>query len=126
VDERTKNDFLSPIDRPLPSIYYVREADGTIRNATSIEEFGESLGKMDTRRIARTEVAEGVEVSTVFLGLDHNFGFDGAPVLFETLVFGCPLDGEMDRYTTESAARAGHEAMVERVLESLEAGRGKS
>lgn len=27
-------------------------------------------------------------VSTVFLGLDHNFGGEGPPLLFETMVFG--------------------------------------
>jgi len=63
-------------------------------------------------------------VSTVFLGLDHNFqrlimGV-GEPLLFETMVFcqhesKCDLDGEMDRYSTWSEAEAGHHAMVERV-----------
>jgi hypothetical protein len=43
------------------------------------------------------DTVEGVRISTVFLGLDHSFGA-GSPVLFETLVFGGPLDGEMDRY----------------------------
>jgi hypothetical protein len=37
------------------------------------------------RHVARTMIGK-IEVSTVFLGLDHNFGA-GLPVLFETMVF---------------------------------------
>ena len=55
----------------------------------------------------------------VFLGLDHSFG-SGPPLLFETMVFGGPLDEEMDRYTTWDEAEAGHKAMVKRVQESGE------
>lgn len=66
------------------------------------------------RRVAYTDVGD-VKVSTVFLGLDHNFSDDGPPVLFETCVFGGTLDGEMDRYSTWDEAEAGHAAMVARV-----------
>lgn len=54
-------------------------------------------------------------VSTVFLGVDHNYSEDGPPLIFETLVFGGDLDEEMDRYSTWEEAEAGHKAMVERV-----------
>lgn len=53
-------------------------------------------------------------VSTVFLGLDHQYG-DGPPLLFETMVFGGPLDHEMNRYSTWNEAEKGHQEMVERV-----------
>lgn len=65
------------------------------------------------RIVAKTEIAH-VSVSTVFLGLNHNFG-GGPPLLFETMVFGGPLDQEMERYVTWEQAEAGHAAMVERV-----------
>jgi hypothetical protein len=64
-----------------------------------------------------------VRVSTVFLGLDHNYSGRGKPVLWETLVFGGPLDGEQDRYTSHAAAFKGHQAMCRRVTESLSADR---
>ena len=67
----------------------------------------------NTRRVAAYEKGD-VLVSTVFLGLNHRFG-DGPPLLFETLVFGGPLDGEMDRYSTWDEAVAGHNAIVARV-----------
>ena len=66
------------------------------------------------RIIARTEQG-GVMVSTVFLGVDHNFSPEGAPVLWETMVIGGPLDGEQEYYTSVAAAQDGHEKTVERV-----------
>lgn len=54
-------------------------------------------------------------VSTVFLGLDHGWG-EGPPVLYETMVFGGPLDGECERYCTRAEAVAGHALMVARVV----------
>jgi hypothetical protein len=52
-----------------------------------------------------------VRVSTVFLGLDHNH-FGGEPLLFESLIFGGPLDGEMRRYPTWEQAERGHAEML--------------
>jgi hypothetical protein len=52
-----------------------------------------------------------VRVSTVFLGLDHGFGFatEHGPVLFETMVFGGRLDGHMERSRTREDALHTHE-----------------
>ncbi len=71
------------------------------------------------RKVAETEIPDGRVVSTVFLGLDHNFG-DGPPILFETMVF--PADGSMleeycERYTTWEEAEAGHEAVVRKLTD---------
>jgi hypothetical protein len=68
------------------------------------------------RRVAWDKF-DGVEVSTVFLGLDHRFG-DGPPLIFETMIFGGQLDEETERYSTWDEAVAGHKKMVERVRES--------
>jgi hypothetical protein len=64
-------------------------------------------------RVAQTTVGES-DISTVFVGLDHSFGM-GTPEVYETLVFGGPLDQEQERYATREEAVAGHEAMVARV-----------
>ena len=66
------------------------------------------------RFIARTKIGTS-EVSTVFLGLDHNFAADGPPILYETMVFGGALDQEQQRYHTGAEARTGHARMVARV-----------
>lgn len=67
------------------------------------------------------DASTGVRISTVFLGLDHRFG-SGPPVLWETMVFGGPLDGEMTRYTLKDDAIAGHQRMCERVAAASSAG----
>jgi len=64
----------------------------------------------DNRLIAVTE-DKGFRVSTVFLGLDHNFG-RGDPILFETMIFGGPLNEQMWRYATYREAERGHEDAV--------------
>ena len=68
------------------------------------------------RVVAGTKVGKAL-VSTVFLGLDHNWG-DGPPIVFETLVFGGPHDGEEERYATWEEAERGHAVMVKRVRAS--------
>jgi hypothetical protein len=67
-----------------------------------------------TERHVADEVVGEARISTVFLGLNHRWG-GGSPLLFETLVFGGSLDGEMERYATWGEAEAGHKATVERV-----------
>ena len=58
-------------------------------------------------------------VSTVFLGLNHQFG-DGPPLIFETMIFSPgPLDQECWRYSTESEALVGHAAAVAQLQEAL-------
>ncbi len=68
-----------------------------------------------------TFVSAAVQVSTVFLGLDHRFGADGPPVVFETMTFGGPFDQEQDRYSTWEEAEAGHAAAVARAKAAMAA-----
>lgn len=72
------------------------------------------------RKIQYDEITDDVSVSTVFLGIDHNHSGKGPPVLFETLVFGGPLDGNMDRYCTYSDAENGHLEMLIKVIDALD------
>ena len=65
-------------------------------------------------RTVRRDVENEIVVSTVFLGLDHSFG-GRPPLLFETMVFGGPLDGEMDRCSTWQQAEIMHDKMLGRV-----------
>ena len=62
------------------------------------------------RVVAKTSIGKA-EVSTVFLGMDHNWA-NGPPLLFETMVFG--LDDELqERYSTWAEAEVGHAKTVE-------------
>lgn len=64
----------------------------------------------------KSTVVGDVHVSTVYLGIDHNWG-DGPPLIFETMVFGGALDQTCDRYSTEAEAVADHQRLVEQVRE---------
>ena len=62
------------------------------------------------KRVAFTRFSH-VNVSTVWLGLDHNW-FGGVPLIFETMIFGGPHDQFMRRWPTEASALAGHDRIV--------------
>jgi hypothetical protein len=80
-------------------------------------------------------VGAGIKVSTVWLGLDHNF-FGGPPLIFETMVFTLRDEPyvmpsgteywwegvEQYRYSTLVEAEAGHTRILEmvRVLEDVQ------
>lgn len=104
--------------------YWLRE-DHSVEPGPKIEDrvaynaygnwlYGKTNG-ISNRRIAFTETVTGLEVSTVFLGLDHSHG-GRRPVLFETMVFR-HQDGGRDtvaqgRYFTWDEAMEGHKANV--------------
>jgi hypothetical protein len=69
----------------------------------------------DDRQVALTVVAPGVSVSTVFLGLDHNFSERGPPLVFETMTFDDYGSTDCWRYATWDQALAGHERAVANV-----------
>lgn len=65
-----------------------------------------------------TIAGEEVRVSTVFLGIDHAWG-EPIPVLWETMVFGGPMNQEMDRCGgSREQAEAMHARMLARVRHS--------
>jgi hypothetical protein len=68
------------------------------------------------KRVALDERGD-VRVSTVWLGLDHNWG-SGPPLIFETMVFGGDHDEEQWRWATEAEALAGHAEICSAVFRS--------
>jgi hypothetical protein len=82
------------------------------------------MGDAEGRTVAKTHLSSNIskeecEVSTVFLSIDHNWTDQGPPVVFETLVFGGPMDDWMRRYTTWDEAALGHAETVELVRRAL-------
>lgn len=76
----------------------------------------------------------GWKVSTVWLGLDHNFTSEGPPVIFETMIFAPKdvtvgrddtavtmdgLDQYQERYATEESAQAGHDRALAAMVHQL-------
>lgn len=60
-----------------------------------------------------------IEISTVFLGLDHSFG--GTPKIFETMTFENDNDhhNHCERYSTWNDADAGHKKICEKIKQEI-------
>jgi len=64
-------------------------------------------------RIVKSDMIDGIYISTVFLGIDHGYPFEEVPpILFETMIFGGEEDGYQERYSTWEQAEAGHEKAI--------------
>lgn len=102
----------------MTHMYYILDDDHEVK-PVNMEQWTAWICLNDEKRIlARTEIGAAT-VSTVFLGINHNYtlGFLGVnePMLFETLVFGGPMNDIMFRYTSYDAAMRGHEEACLRV-----------
>lgn len=90
--------------------------DGKVIEATDLLDWARWYENFENRIIKKTQVSvePSVEVSTIFLSIDHNWTGNPhlGPVLFETMVFGGPHDMHCRRYTTLVDALAGHETVV--------------
>lgn len=102
--------------------YYILDADGNPKPEDDLYAWAKWFETAD-RTLARDTIGP-VDVSTVFLGLSHQWG-DGSPTLFETLAFVPNNEGEliavensMRRYETREQAMTGH-AEVLAFLRSL-------
>ena len=73
--------------------------------------FGSWFEDFDQRIVAQDMVGD-VKVSTVFLGIDHNFSRNGDPVLWETMIFGGRYDESQGRYSSHADALKGHAALA--------------
>ena len=74
--------------------------------------WGKWRNKADTL-VARTLIGE-VDIITYFIGIPLA-NTSGAPLLFESTVFGGRFDGMQDRYATWDEAEAGHAKLVAKV-----------
>lgn len=85
---------------------------------------------LDTDRQVALSITAASHISTVFLCLDHNIWPGRSPLLFETMVFERELQGTgsgkpdvgheygiFARYSTYGEAEAGHNRILQRVLE---------
>lgn len=70
-------------------------------------------------RIVCQETIAQNRISTIFLGIDHNWWDDGPPILWESMTFGAKLNQEMFRCAgSKEQAEAMHEEMVKAVCEA--------
>jgi hypothetical protein len=86
--------------------------------ASSIFEWGNFMEDNDVKRVGIDYFKDkSIRVSTVFLGIDHNFRSEGPPVLFETMIFGGNLSEYQDRYCTWEEAEEGHSEAIKKIYE---------
>jgi len=79
-------------------------------NSMDLMEWAAKMEDVEYKRVAQDVVGD-TTVSTVWLGLNHNFG-PGKPLIFETMVFGGEHSDWQDWYSTEAEAIAGHRRVV--------------
>jgi len=110
-------------------VYYILDENHQPVATTDVLTWGRFYEDMSQRRVGET-LTEFHWVSTIFLGIDHNFSFKGPPILFETMIFERQehitkifgkerfvheeLGGE--RYCTWDEAKAGHAKLVMEVI----------
>jgi hypothetical protein len=114
---------------------YYMLIDGKIIATNDVIEWAKWNEAKDARRVDYTDV-KGFYVSTVFLGIDHNWAFDGSkPILFETMVFENKVETikmfgrdfnfhpEKDEYTERYCeledAKKGHRRIVNKLTGAL-------
>lgn len=91
--------------------YFILDKDNNVVVADLMSASHWMEDNQDRRRVASTVLSD-CHVSTVFLCINHQWDRNGPPLVFETMVFGGPSDGEYRRYATWDEAVKGHEEMV--------------
>jgi hypothetical protein len=100
-------DQLNEIGNKVGAHYLLKD-----REPVRVEffEWLEAMGERDgiTEHLWQTDVGDA-KVSTIFVGFAARPGWP----LFETMIFGGPLDLQQWRYATYAEAEAGHAAAVQ-------------
>ena len=81
--------------------------DGHTPVAVDLMTWGKWLEVHRKKRVAATE-KDGVRVSTVFLGMNHEWNKGMPPLLFETMIFGGEHDEYQERCSTWKQAEEMH------------------
>lgn len=108
----------------MKNMYYILDEFGNPVEESDILKWGKWFSENNERRVIRkTKIDNGnIVVSTVFLGINHNFR-DGEPLIFETMVF-CinelnPMHNYQLRYSDKVSAVSGHKKIVDSIKASI-------
>jgi hypothetical protein len=90
-------------------------------NPISFEQWADLSQDPHYKHVMSTTLRDGTSVSTIWLGLDHGWGY-GDREIFETMVFPASGWGEhlCHRYPTEEMARADHDQVVANINEAYD------
>lgn len=92
------------------SEHYILEGKKAV--PTDLMTWARAFEKSADRIVAKSSKGD-VRVSTVFLGLNHQWEPGGPPEIFETMIFGGEHDQDMWRYATWEEAEEGHRKACE-------------
>lgn len=109
---------VKTMNQALEGHHYILDVDGKTPKPCDLMTWAHWMETHHKSRHVADEQVGGIRVSTVFLGLNHQWS-EGPPLIFETMIFGGPLDQEMDRCSTWEQAEAMHKAMMVRARASL-------
>lgn len=103
------------------TLHYILDDEGNPKQAELIE--WAAWFETCERIVEQTKLPIGITVSTVFLGIDHNWS-GGTPVLWETMIFGGPYSQGYKkyqmyqmRYSSREQAEKGHARAVKHAME---------
>lgn len=105
-------------------LFYILGADHKVQSVKNIDEWAERFEPFDQRVainfFGHKAIGE-IQISTVFLGIDHRFWGEGPPIVFETMIFGGGkgIDGYTDRCSTWDEAVVMHARAVELVKKAF-------
>lgn len=101
--------------------HFMIDKYGTITETFDVMFWARWLEETKDRFIQQDENKEYF-ISTIFLGLDHDFGMTGKPLLFETAVFSRIVADDTDktlemvRHETLKQAKRFHKKMVKKYI----------
>lgn len=91
----------------------------TPKKSSNVTDWGRWFQNNSNNCIVGSDTKNGVRVSTVFIGLDHNFNprltGEVNPILFETMIFGGKHNLYQERYSTWEEAEIGHKKALEMI-----------
>ena len=98
---------------------YILDDEGNPVECNDLMKWGRWFEMADNMRIVGKNFIGDVHVSTVFLGMDHNFGYGESrePILYETMIFGGKHNDYQERYATRAEAIEGHARALKMVME---------
>jgi hypothetical protein len=101
---------------------YILDKNGNVVPEPDLLKWARWLEDSRDARVLKQEWVSNIRISTIFLGLDHNFCSDGPPIVWETMLFSNMADfqGRMWRCAgTREQAEAQHEKVVQLVKDEI-------
>jgi len=101
------------------SLYYILDDE---HRPVPVDDIVTAASWWENNRQVAFDTVDDLEISTVFLMLNHRFWPKGPPILFETMVFRDGKEVECQRYASWDDAVTGHAVILRRCKAKAKAG----